>query len=244
MRLLVIFLTIYSCFVSASSKRSASTKSYSDADSQVRRDLLSPVRDENNFTFYLTTFPVEGLNPAIYRRDLNGALVMAGLTGCYGCLCYSMDHRYPVSGINIKLYTDEELSPIAKLMKIPENYQYISARANAFKSNHWESNVDGIMDMFNCDAATEQLLIEGHEKLQRVLVQNMGTHTSNYERYLKTKLADHESRVHFKNLEITEDLKKSNPEAVLQELKYRAKYVSDEIDRLKQAPFEQKKNWW
>ena len=234
MRLLVIFLAIYSCFVSAQ-HRGNSTKAYSQSETNARRALLTPPDNKSNFAFYFTTFPVDGLDPAIYRRDMNGALVMVGLTGCSGCLCYSKDHRYPVSWIQPQFHTTDELRSIARLMHMPENYQYISYRANLFKSNNSEASMNGLMDMFSCDASTEQLLIEGADELQNVLIADMKFHQGNYLSYCNTLLANHEAKVTNKLLTITEELKRNDPEAVRQELNYRAAEIAKAIEAVKHA---------
>lgn len=104
--------------------------------------------------FYRTSTSVKGLDPAIWRRDQSGNLMMAGLNfNCKGCLCYTFDHRYPIS--NIK--TSSIIDSIVDLMSSIDNCQALSFRANALKGSNDDEDVTSIIDRFGCDSKTMAL---------------------------------------------------------------------------------------
>lgn len=96
------------------------------------------------------------MDPAIWRRDQFGHLLMAGLNyNCTGCLCYTFDHRYPISNIG----TSNVVQSVIELMSSIENCQALSFRANALKGSNDDSDVIHVMDRFGCDKKT-MLLFE------------------------------------------------------------------------------------
>lgn len=104
--------------------------------------------------FYRTTTPVKGLNPAIWRHDQFGNLLMAGLNyNCKGCLCYTFDHRYPISELGDIPATGTLIS----LMSSIHNCQALSFRTNALKGSNEDNQVKSIINRFGCDSKTMSL---------------------------------------------------------------------------------------
>lgn len=104
--------------------------------------------------FYRTTTPVNGMDPAIWRRDQFGHLLMAGLNfNCVGCLCYTFDHRYPISNIGTSAVNEN----IVGLMSSIDNCQALSFRANALKGSNDDENVKNVINRFGCDKKTMAL---------------------------------------------------------------------------------------
>lgn len=104
--------------------------------------------------FYRTTTPVKGLNPAIWRHDQFGNLLMAGLNyNCTGCLCYTFDHRFPVSNIgNTEITYD-----LTRYMSSINNCQALSFRTNALKGSNEDADIQSFIKNFGCDNETMKL---------------------------------------------------------------------------------------
>ena len=95
------------------------------------------------------------MDPAIWRRDQFGNLLMAGLNfNCKGCLCYTFDHRYPISNIG----ATKVVQSIVDLMSSIDNCQALSFRANALKGSNDDADVTSVIDRFGCDRKTMLLL--------------------------------------------------------------------------------------
>ena len=104
--------------------------------------------------FYRTTTPVEGMDPALWREDQYGNLLMAGLNfNCKGCLCYTFDHRYPISSIGATKVPPS----ITYLMSSIDNCQALSFRTNALKGSNEDHEIGSIINRFGCDAKTMNL---------------------------------------------------------------------------------------
>ena len=104
--------------------------------------------------FYRTTTPVKGLDPAIWRHDQFGNLLMAGLNfNCKGCLCYTFDHRYPIS----EMGTIKPSLKLAGLMSSIHNCQALSFRTNALKGSNEDQNIKSVVHRFGCDRKTMAL---------------------------------------------------------------------------------------
>lgn len=104
--------------------------------------------------FYRTTTPVKGMDPAIWRRDQFGHLLMAGLNfNCNGCLCYTFDHRYPISNIGTSAVNEN----IIGLMSSIHNCQALSFRANALKGSNDDGDIKSVINRFGCDKKTMAL---------------------------------------------------------------------------------------
>lgn len=104
--------------------------------------------------FYRTTTPVKDMDPAIWRRDQFGNLLMAGLNyNCTGCLCYTFDHRYPIS----KIATSKRTGRLVALMSSIHNCQALSFRTNALKGSNEDDDIQHIVDRFGCDKKTMKL---------------------------------------------------------------------------------------
>ena len=120
------------------------------------RDKFAFDRQTKWDCFYRTTTPVKGMDPAIWRRDQFGNLLMAGLNfNCKGCLCYTFDHRYPISNIG----ATKVVQSIVDLMSSIDNCQALSFRANALKGSNDDADVMSVIDRFGCDRKT-MLLFE------------------------------------------------------------------------------------
>ena len=121
------------------------------------RDKFAFDRQTKWDCFYRTTTPVKGMDPAIWRRDQFGNLLMAGLNfNCRGCLCYTFDHRYPISNIG----ASSVVLSIVELMSSIENCQALSFRANALKGSNDDSDVMSVINRFGCDKKTMALFEE------------------------------------------------------------------------------------
>lgn len=117
--------------------------------------------------FYRTTMPVNGLNPALWRQDQFGNLLMAGLNfNCEGCLCYTFDHRFPISNIGLTKANSE----IQTLMSSIHNCQALSFRTNALKGSNNDQDIKSIVRKFGCDRKTMNLF-EGNNYLGARAVQ-------------------------------------------------------------------------
>lgn len=104
--------------------------------------------------FYRTTTPVKGLDPAIWRHDQFGNLLMAGLNfNCKGCLCYTFDHRYPIS----ELGTIKPTQKLIALMSSIHNCQALSFRTNALKGSNEDQDIQSVVNSFGCDRRTMAL---------------------------------------------------------------------------------------
>lgn len=138
--------------------------------------------------FYRTTTPVKGLDPAIWRLDQFDNLLMAGLNyNCKGCLCYTFDHRYPIS--NLKDYTKIDQSVIDSISSI-DNCQALSFRTNALKGSCDDAEVRSVIGNFGCDQKTMRLFSDkeyfGARVVQKHLLteEKIDTIHEYYERYL------------------------------------------------------------
>ena len=118
------------------------------------RDVFAFDRQTKWNCFYRTTTPVDGLDPAIWRHDQYGNLLLAGLNfNCKGCLCYTFDHRYPISSIGSQ--TADEIT--VKLMSSIDNCQALSFRTNALKGSNEDHDIMSVVNRFGCDAKTMKL---------------------------------------------------------------------------------------
>lgn len=230
------------CNTPASLVSSASTPTVGE---RVRSALR--IRDEKTrwFIFYLTTFPVEGLDPALWRKDQNGHLILVSLYKEKGCLAYNFDHRYPVSfiaeaALNDSLHGEE----IKQLMTCPSNMQAISYRTNTFKANISElslkSGNSNLMEEFGCDPRVMEQLTKDDcrmaKRMEQLLINDQYKSRRQfwYNEYLKA-LDQYETEGNF-DLKITEQMKIDDPERVKRELNKRAEDVKWELSNLcKQA---------
>ena len=131
--------------------------SQSSDDWKIIRKFYAFDKDIKWDCFYRTTTPVNGLNPALWRQDQFGNLLLAGLNfNCEGCLCYTFDHRYPISNVGLSK-TDAE---IQKLMSSIHNCQAISFRTNALKGSNNDQDIKSIIKKFGCDRKTMNLFEE------------------------------------------------------------------------------------
>lgn len=104
--------------------------------------------------FYRTTTSVKGLDPAIWRHDQFGNLLMAGLNfNCKGCLCYTFDHRFPISQLGTIKPTDK----LVALMSSIHNCQALSFRTNALKGSNEDQDIQSVITRFGCDRKTMKL---------------------------------------------------------------------------------------
>lgn len=104
--------------------------------------------------FYRTTTPIKGLDPAIWRHDQYGNLLMAGLNfNCKGCLCYTFDHRYPIS----EMGTIKPTPKLTALMSSIHNCQALSFRTNALKGSNEDQDIKSVVHRFGCDRKTMAL---------------------------------------------------------------------------------------
>jgi hypothetical protein len=200
------------------------------------RHALS-ITDEQgrSFIFYHSTFPVPGLNPAMWREDQNGQLILAGLNFCSGCLCYSFDHRHPVSFVNeSKLQDASRGQQICNLMTSPSNMQAIAHRSNLLKSNNAEHTLTGgLMGMFGCEERIMRSFYEddfkGAKNLEKLMISDFSAdhHRDYYQRYLEQVEAFEEAGAFA--LKINEETKKTDRPAVQAELNRRARDVSSTI---------------
>mgnify|MGYP001809610542 CR=1 FL=1 len=132
----------------------ASFSTYSSAAWIEIRDKYLFDRETKWNCFYRTTTSVKGLNPAVWRYDQYGNFLLAGLNfNCKGCLCYTFDHRYPISAMgNIK--------PTAKLIDLMSsihNCQALAFRTNALKGSNEDQDIKSIVHRFGCDRKTMKL---------------------------------------------------------------------------------------
>ena len=214
-----------------------SKKSSSVAGNQMTvRSALSLTEDrDKSFIFYHSTFPVAGLDEAVWREDQNGQLLLAGQSSCSGCLCYSFDHRYPVSFITGGKIQEHE--QIRSLMTSPSNMQAISHRSNLFKSNNPESKLTGgLMEMFGCSQQVMRAYYEDDfaeaKEMEQYLVNSyrLNVLQQAYDDYLN-QLESYEEAGGFE-VKISEEIKKNDRAAVKEELRRRAQEISRTVYRL------------
>lgn len=216
--------------VNISSSTSSSSFRISDEEFRSR---LTPSNAVKDFIFYHSTFPIPGLDPAIFRRDLNGQLIMAGMRGCQGCLCYSLDHRLPISYITNK--SDILARPqLAKLLRHEDNLQMISYRANILKSNNPEERIAKVFSMFGCDEETMRLFTENGFEGAKMIASlyysphALAQHHADYEKYLRDA-AYYERLSRFP---ISEEAKLADAKAVADELDKRAQEIKIDVDAI------------
>ena len=148
LRLLLVLLIAFISPVLTSNYYWSKVRENFDFDRQMKWDC-----------FYRTTTPVSKMDPAIWRRDQFNNLLMAGLNfNCQGCLCYTFDHRYPISSIG----NSPVVQSIVDLMSSIDNCQALSFRANALKGSNADSDIKSVIDRFGCDSKT-MLLFEGKD---------------------------------------------------------------------------------
>jgi hypothetical protein len=102
--------------------------------------------------FYRTSSAIEGLNPAIWRLDQYKNLIMAGLNyNCAGCLCYTFDHRFPVSEVShLNSVSDDLVTAMTSI----DNCQVLSYRVNLLKGSSEDVEFSSIRRQFGCDDRT------------------------------------------------------------------------------------------
>lgn len=145
--------------------------------------------------FYGTTSPVPGLDPAFWRQDEYGNLILNGLNGlhCTGCLTYTFDHRLPISAMSKNKQVQKAIAPLVKSV---ENCQVLSSRANFLKASSDDRHIRNVAGLFGCDAQTMSIFTtDNFEKakiLQDILLDS--TKQSNikaeYEEYMNEKFDD------------------------------------------------------
>lgn len=121
----------------------------------------NPLREKYSFDhdtkwncFYRSSTPVKGLNPAIWRHDKFGSLIMAGLNyNCSGCLCYTFDHRIPLDALDKKPLPEK----LALAFSGIHNCQVLSYRANMMKGSNEDSAFPYDQAQFGCDRKTMAL---------------------------------------------------------------------------------------
>lgn len=135
------------------------------------RDTFAFSRETKWDCFYRSTTPVKGMDPSIWREDQFGNLLMAGLNyNCKGCLCYTFDHRYPISNIGATKVTQN----IVDLMSSIDNCQALSFRTNALKGSNNDDDIKSVVDRFGCDQKTMKLFTDkdfmGAKAVQKYLL--------------------------------------------------------------------------
>lgn len=153
------------------------------------RTLVAFDSDTKWDCFYRSTVPVPGLNPSIWRHDQYRNLLMAGLNfNCKGCLCYTFDHRYPISNLG-ETVPD---SKIIELMSSINNCQAVSYRTNILKGSNEDSDLYGAVSKFGCDAKTMKFFYNNNFAGARVIEKYILSETrmeqiaEYYNRYLKS----------------------------------------------------------
>lgn len=167
----IIFLVLSSVLngAFASSKAKATSSTIATTAPATATDAVLPVTDKrSNFIFdddvkwdcfYRSTTRVtedDRLDPAIWRQDQYGNLLMAGLTYCKGALCYNFDHRFPVSEIPD---AKANLRAVIDKMKAVDNCQAMSVRVNSLKGSSPEADIQNIVAKFGCDEATKNIFL-------------------------------------------------------------------------------------
>ena len=224
MSILIIFLAIYATLSNCSTSRFREIK-----PAKAIRDDFQITDADKNFSFYHSTLPVPGLDAAIWRQDLTGQLLLAGYYGCEGCLCYTFDHRLPIDAV--KAFYTPERADIRELMTSQANIQAINYRANLFKSNLDEEEVQQLMPLFGCDRDTmakfTQNNFAGAKKFQAMTfgAENTDYRLRMYEDY-KAECEKHEAEMKVK---LTEEFKLEHPEEARAELNRRAAEVRRSI---------------
>lgn len=165
---LVLSSVLNGTFASSKGKATASSAKATSA-SATATDAVHPVTDKRSKfifdddvkwdCFYRSTTRVtedDTLDPAIWRQDQYGNLLMASLTYCKGALCYNFDHRFPVSEIPD---AKANLKAVIEKMKAVENCQAMSVRVNSLKGSSPEADIQNIVSKFGCDEATKNIFL-------------------------------------------------------------------------------------
>lgn len=146
--------TLTSCLIFLTCASTVLLSTYSNAAWLKIRDQYLFDRETKWNCFYRTTTPVKGLDPAIWRHDQFGNLLMAGLNfNCKGCLCYTFDHRFPIS----ELGTITPNEKLVALMSSIHNCQALSFRTNALKGSNEDQDIKSVVHRFGCDRKTMKL---------------------------------------------------------------------------------------
>ena len=150
------------------------------------RDLYGFKHDIKWACFYRTSTPIEGLNPAIWRLDQFKNLIMAGLNyNCAGCLCYTFDHRYPVSEVS---HISAPSSRLIQTMSSLDNCQVLSYRVNLLKGSSEDVEYSDLRSQFGCDERTMDLFTAKNFRALR-----------EFEKYLLTEERREEIEQHYRD---------------------------------------------
>lgn len=120
-------------------------------------------------SFYRTTTAVDGLDPAVWRHDQFGNLIMADLTYCTGVLCYTFDHRVPVSVVK----DDDSNAELAKLMSSIENCQALHYRTNLLKGSSNDEDIKSVSKYFGPAESVMKPFTENNHYVCKLLQQKL-----------------------------------------------------------------------
>lgn len=203
-------LLLLTCFASQVFLLNTSTTNWKDV-----RNIYAFDRKTKWDCFYRTTTPVKDMDPAIWRQDQYGNLLMAGLNfNCKGCICYTFDHRYPISNIGVTKVPES----IVDFMSSIHNCQALAFRTNALKGSNEDHEIQSVINRFGCDQKTMRLFTDknymGARAVQKYLlskqrVKQIHEHYINYvngPNFLDPKDVDLSKDMYFKRLNKNADV--------------------------------------